>query len=153
MTILWKYKRSSRLGICSTILSIALLLFIFTPSNTKAESLPTENKTSATEYFNDGSAKFKLEQYEQAILSFDKAIALNPDYEDAYGLRGLAYEHLRHFDKAIADLSKAIEISPQPGKYCLRGRNYFWDNQLKEAVADLSTAISLNPRLEEASFS
>ena len=37
---------------------------------------------------------------------------LKPDYVNALYNRGNAYRHLHQYDKAIADYSKAIELSP-----------------------------------------
>ncbi len=52
-------------------------------------------------YFNMGGANFYLGQFDKAIGELDGAIRLKPDY-DAYFYRGLAYDSLKQYSKAIA---------------------------------------------------
>ena len=55
---------------------------------------------------------FESGDYPSAVLSFTKAIALNPDYADAYYNRGLGYVYSGQYDKALNDWDKAIELNP-----------------------------------------
>lgn len=50
--------------------------------------------------------------HEQAIQSYKRAIALDPRLDDAYHQLGLIYLHLGLFDKAQAQIDKALEINP-----------------------------------------
>lgn len=52
------------------------------------------------------------EQYERAIADLDAAIALDPDYDSAFYVRGFAYQSIGDCDRANADWNKAIEIDP-----------------------------------------
>lgn len=52
-----------------------------------------------------------LGKYEEAIAIFTKGIALHPSDARLYRHRGHRYITLRCFDKAIADLTKAAELS------------------------------------------
>ena len=45
---------------------------------------------SAENYLNKGNTLLDQEDYESAILAYDKALDLNPDLADAYFKRGFA---------------------------------------------------------------
>ena len=47
-----------------------------------------------------------------AIIDFSHAIQLNPKYGDAYFARGTLKLALQHFEAAINDYDKAIELNP-----------------------------------------
>jgi len=51
-----------------------------------------------------------LWRYQEAIAVYSKGIALQPDYAKLYRHRGHRYITVRQFEKAIADLEKAVEL-------------------------------------------
>ena len=65
---------------------------------------------TSKEYFDSGSAKQKLKDYQGAIFDFSKVIEINPYDAMAYYNRGLA--KIKNNDKngACLDVRKAIEL-------------------------------------------
>src|ERR1700749_167164 len=61
---------------------------------------------------NSGTTKFNAKQYADALLDFNKAIELKPDFEKAYYNRGLAKNELIMNQSAIADFTKSIQLNP-----------------------------------------
>jgi tetratricopeptide (TPR) repeat protein len=59
-------------------------------------------------YFNRGDAYYKRGDYDQAIADFIQTIKIDPNFPDAYILRGAAYK-----DKARADLETALKLNPE----------------------------------------
>ena len=51
-------------------------------------------------------------RYDEAIAKYDEAIRLNPEFGEAYCNRGVAHMKKRDYDKAHADLTKALQIDP-----------------------------------------
>ncbi|WP_293133786.1 tetratricopeptide repeat protein [Okeania sp. SIO3I5] len=51
-----------------------------------------------------------LEQYEQAIAAFDKALEINPDYYQAWYFRGVALIKLRRFKEGYASAKNARKL-------------------------------------------
>ncbi|WP_163317056.1 tetratricopeptide repeat protein, partial [Enterobacter hormaechei] len=69
-----------------------------------------------------GNVQRSRKKYEEAAETYSKAIALIGDrpqanYWTTYYFRGTAYERAKQWDKAEADLKKALELVPasQPG--------------------------------------
>jgi tetratricopeptide (TPR) repeat protein len=65
---------------------------------------------SGFEYFNIGLVKYNLSDFEKAISDFDRAIEVNPEYSEAYNLRGASKFNLGDFTGAIEDYNRAIEL-------------------------------------------
>jgi tetratricopeptide (TPR) repeat protein len=87
-------------------------------------------------------------QYDKAIDACTAAIG-SPDSVAylAYDNRGFAYLQKGHFDKAIADFTKAIEMKPTEAyAYNYRGLSYYKQAQYDKAIADFNTAIKLEPK-------
>jgi tetratricopeptide (TPR) repeat protein len=83
-----------------------------------------------------------------AIADCDRAIALKPDYGDAYFRRGTAYLNKDDNDHAIADYSRAIELKPDSwGALTLRGMAYAHKGDYDRAIADYTRVLQLNPGL------
>ena len=62
---------------------------------------------------------------DQALLDYDKAIAINPKDSSAFDSRGNAYFAKGKYDLAILDFTKAIEINPNSAlAYYNRGTAY-----------------------------
>ena len=74
-----------------------------------------------------------------------KAIAINPQFADAYNNRGNAKDDLGDYQGAIADYSKAIQIDPQDASaYNNRGvTKGIGFNDEKGACSDFKKAASL----------
>ena len=66
----------------------------------------------AERYYKEGSDFFKQGHYPEALASCDKAIAINPDYADAWNGRGVALHELGRYTEAVASYDKAIAIDP-----------------------------------------
>jgi tetratricopeptide (TPR) repeat protein len=67
--------------------------------------------------------------------------------------RAVTYRNLRQYDKAIADLNKAVELDPKNVQaWNDRAVNYVDLHQYAKALADLTKAIELDPKCAFALF-
>ena len=109
-----------------------------------------ENYTSE-DYYNNGVAYAAKADFYRAIVAYNKAIELNPNYSDAYVNRGVAYGSLGNFDHALAEFNRAIELnSNDPYIYMNRANVHKFKKESDKVVSDYSKAIELNPELAEA---
>jgi tetratricopeptide (TPR) repeat protein len=101
-------------------------------------------------YFNRGLAKVALQQYWQALIDYDRALAQQPEDQstiaEIYIDRGVAYFALQQMPQAIDDFSQAIALNTQDERaYYTRGCLYRWQGNFAAAIADFTTAIALQP--------
>jgi hypothetical protein len=57
-----------------------------------------------------GVAYFNTKRYEEALVQFDKAIALEPEYAKAYFDRGMTLKMLKQDDLAMQQMKKSCEL-------------------------------------------
>eukprot|EP00492_Amphilonche_elongata_P004553 TRINITY_DN4928_c0_g1_i1.p1 TRINITY_DN4928_c0_g1~~TRINITY_DN4928_c0_g1_i1.p1 ORF type:complete len:132 (+),score=16.20 TRINITY_DN4928_c0_g1_i1:63-458(+) len=72
----------------------------------------TDAEKKAEDYKVSGNELMGLHKYDDAIVSYTKAIELNPQNEKYYSNRALAYIRTSEFKRAVADAQKAISIKP-----------------------------------------
>ncbi|MGP1383810.1 MAG: tetratricopeptide repeat protein, partial [Thainema sp.] len=88
-------------------------------------------------YFRGNVYAIYNQDYEKALLDYDKAIEINSDHALTYNNRGLTYSNLEQYEKAIADYEKAIQLDPE---YALAYNNRGWAysnlEQYEKAIAD-----------------
>lgn len=109
----------------------------FQPAIKTSESQPTTSMGFLLIAFSQGAKK----DYEGAITSYGKVLALNPQQTWAYIFRGAAYgDSLKPF-QALTDFNTAISLNPRdPLGYYMRGRHYAWWHNLDSGHADLAKA-------------
>jgi tetratricopeptide (TPR) repeat protein len=101
---------------------------------------------NAKESYDAGVRLFKIARYNQAILSFDRAVALKPDMVDGYMMRGKAYVGESKPEEALPDFTKAIELRPSnPEAWVERASAYLELNKFQQAIADATHALDVNP--------
>jgi tetratricopeptide (TPR) repeat protein len=104
-------------------------------------------------HYNRGIADFRLGDRQGAIINYDLAIALEPNFAEAYNNRGLAKAELGECQEAISDYNLAVCIDPRLAKaYNNRGNTKAELNDLHGAIIDYSLAIKFNPNLVEAHY-
>jgi tetratricopeptide (TPR) repeat protein len=106
------------------------------------------NPKDAQAYCGLGFYYYFYGEYEQAIVAYGKALALNPAYADrVYFYRGKSFFEKRQYKKAISDFSKAISINPHNAKYySYRDIAYIEIGNYKQAQDSCDRAIKINPR-------
>ncbi|MFB2877976.1 TPR end-of-group domain-containing protein [Floridanema aerugineum] len=88
----------------------------------------------------------KLDQWEDAILAYDEALKLKPDYHDAWYNRGIDLAKLGRFYEAIDSFNKVLEIKPDnPHAFYNKACCYAAKHNVDLAVQSLEKAINLNP--------
>ena len=69
----------------------------------------------------------------------------------AYILRGVAYDSIGEYGRAIQDFDKAIELEPNDAEtYCNRGNAYTNKGEYDRAIQDYDKVIELEPKHVEA---
>ncbi|HJT57594.1 MAG TPA: serine/threonine-protein kinase [Ktedonobacteraceae bacterium] len=112
-----------------------------TPSQVYA---PLPQKTKE-QWLYEGVAHSKAERYREAIVAYNQAINLDPNYANAYNNRGLIHSHLKQYEQAIKDYSHAIELNPKFAlAYSNRGLIYHDLKMYRRAIEDYTRAIELN---------
>ena len=103
-------------------------------------------KPDDEEYFDDGVFDYELEDYEDAILNFEKSLKYNPNQSEAYCYIAMSFNHLDEMDNALENIDKAIEMDSQRDKYWNeRGMILTKMENYNEAEESFDKAIELNP--------
>ncbi len=93
-----------------------------------------------------GDVLFNAGETEDAIKSYNKAIALDQRYEPTLMKRGRAYRKMNQYNRAAKDFTRVIGIDPtNPAAYLERGAARYASGEYAEAVADFGQAVALNP--------
>ena len=102
-------------------------------------------------YFFRGYSYEKIDQDQNAINDYNKAIQLgiwfqDPDDAWAYLNRGISYEKLGQYQNAINDYTKAIQLDlGYANAYNNRGNSYHGLGQYTAAINDYTEAIKIKP--------
>ncbi|MEH1826083.1 MAG: tetratricopeptide repeat-containing serine protease family protein [Nostoc sp.] len=103
------------------------------------------------DFFNEGTDYLAKQKYEQAIASYDRAIAIKPDYYEARHNRGVSLEKLQRYSEALASYDKVIAIKPD---YHLawygRGNSLRNLQRYTEALASYDKVIAIKPDYYQA---
>jgi tetratricopeptide (TPR) repeat protein len=124
----------------------------------RIETLIESDETAfrANEWFEKGSIYNLNHEHDQAIEAYTNAIALNPNYLEAYERRGIAYYNkglLQNdtllFDRAVEDFKRVALVKPNTlaGAWA-QGVIDFSQNQYAKALASFSKAVSYDPESE-----
>jgi tetratricopeptide (TPR) repeat protein len=82
----------------------------------------------------------------QALVHFEAAVDLNPNYWKGYHNRGVSLALQGMFDRAIADFSRAIELKPKyANAWFNRGEIYFELGNYESALSDYTQTVELTP--------
>jgi protein O-GlcNAc transferase len=105
------------------------------------------NSLSVAAHTNHGRAQHQLCRYEAALASFDRAVALKPDYAVGHNDRGIALAALGRHRDALASYERAIALQPDlADAHSNRGIVLAALKSYEAAVASYEEAIRLNSR-------
>ncbi|KAA6419503.1 MAG: hypothetical protein FRX49_10601 [Trebouxia sp. A1-2] len=93
-----------------------------------------------------GNTQYKAGQYDAALLSYGKAIALCPEVAAYYGNRAAAALMKRQYKLAVQDSLQATKLSSAFARgYQRAGKAYLCMGQLDEADSQYKRALELEP--------
>jgi len=102
----------------------------------------------AIAHFNRGWALDLTGRYDRALLDFDRAIALEPDFEQAFRSKGDAYRRKGLLAQAIAAFDRAIRIKPDyAAAFADRALAHQAQGKIDEALQDFDKTIALLPEV------
>jgi tetratricopeptide (TPR) repeat protein len=108
------------------------------------ETLPGPG--GAQHFFDRGVEQYKERKYDEAMQSFDRAIASDPDFHLAYSVRAELHRQRDELDAAIADDTSAIRTKPdQPEPYYNRAITYLDLGDPDRALPDFAEYVRLKP--------
>jgi tetratricopeptide (TPR) repeat protein len=88
----------------------------------------------------------KVEQFDQTISKWTKALEIDPEDADAYYNRGLTYNVMGEWDQAISDFTKSLEIRPGNADALFnRGIAYEEKGQWWQAISDYNETLEAEP--------
>lgn len=109
---------------------------------------------TAADWFNKAIALSDGKKYTdpiKAIEYLNNAIKLQPDDENYYYNRGVAYANLGQYQPAIKDYNQAIRLKPDYAEaFYNKGTIYSEIGQYQRAIKDFNEAIRLQPNDAEA---
>jgi len=113
----------------------------------QAATTPDEAWKRGDEAYDGGNCK-------QAIEAYTHAIALNPDYAEAYNNRAYTYMRMQNYAPALMDLDQALRIRPDYVHALMNRadiRNYYFEQDRRKAIADYDHILRLGGKSKEPS--
>jgi tetratricopeptide (TPR) repeat protein len=95
-----------------------------------------------------------LGKYEEAVASYNRAIEIDPSFQEAWFSRGDVFSHLKLYKLAISSYDKALEIDHNDYMtWFLRGNTLNRSEQYEEAISSFDRAIEIEPDFHDALLS
>ncbi|HYX06855.1 MAG TPA: hypothetical protein VE912_09000 [Bacteroidales bacterium] len=119
------------------------------------ESERSENvkNNQAFEYYLKGLELDHQEKFAEAVILFDQAIKLKPDFAEAYDRRGVTRTKMLQYGSALRDIRHAIDLRPEfADAYIHRAIICYFLQEYRQAINNYSMAIELEPNYGKAYF-
>lgn len=98
-----------------------------------------------------GLALQRLQRFDDALASYDRALAGWPDHAETLCNRGVALYELKRFDEALASYDRALAVRPHYAEaLCYRGSALLALKRQEEALASYDGALAIQPAYAEA---
>ena len=97
-------------------------------------------------YFFGGNCYIAMQSFNQAILCYQEAIKLKPDFAEAYSNLGICFREIGKMDESIFHTRKAIKLKPDfAAAHNNLGICFFESSRLNEAHLSYQRALKLKP--------
>lgn len=118
----------------------------------KGKNSMSKNK-KALGYYEEGLAYSAQENYDMAIVSYNKAVKKDPDFAFAWDNLGMSYRRRGNYNEAIKCYKKSLEIDPQ-GKMPLQNMAVAYGllEDYKQSATAYEKYIKLYPNDPEGYF-
>jgi tetratricopeptide (TPR) repeat protein len=117
-----------------------------TNGRTAIPSAEAAGVISPEDYCRRGNALFLSGEYSEAVDAYDRALALNPDYYQAWSNRGSALFNLEQYEASVASYDRAIDLKDDyPEAWNNRGSSLIKLGDYHAAVFSFEKATSLKP--------
>lgn len=121
-------------------LQILIVFIIFSSRYSHCQTTDTSYRDIADEFYMN-------QNYDSALIYYNKAIKVNSNNSYLYKMRAFTKAEFKdYYNEAISDFSKAIELNPE-AFFAFIGRaelkNYL--GMYKEAIDDFNSAIEIRP--------
>lgn len=99
------------------------------------------------EHYSKGLEEAQKDNYQEAILAFNRSLLLRPNHPECLYNRGLAKFYLERYLDAIQDFDLAIRFAPEHADiYSQRGVAKFLLKEVVAALKDMDKALELEPQ-------
>jgi tetratricopeptide (TPR) repeat protein len=96
-----------------------------------------------------GIARMSPSSYGEAIVAFDKAIAIQPELAEAWLNRGIAQHNSSQREAALSDLQHALDLNPSLTRaHDERGQIYVENKDYAKAMLEFNESLKVNPTLD-----
>jgi tetratricopeptide (TPR) repeat protein len=121
------------------------------PDATQSQAKTNLNSIDAIGHYQQALKFASSGDMMSAIGRLDQAIAINPQYFQAYIERGNVKDAIHDYPGAIADYTSAISIDPKAAPaYYNRGTVLSQSGKHEAAIVDYKRAIAINPQYAQA---
>ncbi|MEH2171327.1 tetratricopeptide repeat protein [Nostoc sp.] len=94
-----------------------------------------------------GNCLYLLEEYEEALASYEKALAIKDDFPEAWLKQGIVLTELDRDEQALASYDKGLAIKDDyPPIWSSKGLTLSFLGRYDEALANLNEAVKLQPQ-------
>lgn len=102
------------------------------------------NSTNSAQLYKKANTLYDLQRYQDALVSYDKAVEIRGDYADAWNGKAKALYELKRYKSALVAYDKAIEIAPTYSD-AWRGRGFTLDKlqRYSEAISSYDKALGI----------
>jgi Flp pilus assembly protein TadD len=88
----------------------------------------------------------RLGRRNDALASYERALAMRPDHAAALNNRGVVLQELKRFDEALASYDKAIAVDPDYTDILYNRGSTLWElKRFDEALASYDRALAVRP--------
>ncbi|QYO62241.1 trypsin-like peptidase domain-containing protein [Leptolyngbya sp. 7M] len=117
---------------------------------------PPGSDANEIEWLSYGNKLWRLRRYEKSLDAYEQAIALKPDFFEAWYAHGMAEMGLKQYRNAIASFQKALEYGTSTADTDLADRQrsqawrqisdaHYYSGAFEEALQAIQQAIDLTP--------
>jgi tetratricopeptide (TPR) repeat protein len=152
----WRH-RCVLLGGCSMIILVALIFCARTQTSywRNGESLWTHTLACTADNYtahnNLGDALFQKGNEAEAVVQYQTALQINPDYADAHNNLGNILLQKSRVDEAILQYRMALHLKPYDAEaHNNLGTALFQKGRVDEAIAHCQAALQINPNYADA---